>query len=202
MKSVATSFYPFYLFSKAFGVFPKSFSGPIEKGCLKIKFTDILLPLLSITLNLYFLHKVTNGTYIQDDSSILTIAWNYSLVYGLLATLIQNIYQMIHSVSIARLVKLLYNCDQTFAKLVATVDHKKHKFFVCLVIAFCLVLNLVKFLVFPAISAFSGKIFKHNMAYVCAVSFVAFYNCFYAVQLALANFALKDRFRIFNDVLR
>lgn len=202
MENIYTVFYPFYLTSKFIGLFPKSFVGTVEKKALKLRFIDLFSPTFLFCILIYLFYQTISFPYIQSDSSILTIAWNYSLILELYGITIQILYQVLHCSAIRNLLEIIHNFDQDLKEFHVFLNHKKHKLIVYLSIICFFILNVAKFLVFPIINILNRNIVNFSIVVACSYAFVSFYSLFFSLQLALASFAVKLRFRLLIDVLR
>lgn len=113
MRNIYTSIRPFYFLSKAMGLFPLSFVGPVDKGNFKVKWYDVLISICSFSLmlslmllNIYILEPVV------IDSNILMKSWEFSLEYGFAMTIVQYCYQNMKRNQVKKFLKELNLFDE------------------------------------------------------------------------------------------
>lgn len=201
MENIFASFKPFYYLSKLLGTFPATFIGPVKKGVLKTKWYDGIIPILSLSVLVFLFEKLIHGSYIKSDSTILMIAWNYSLVLELCFLAIQLFLQICSCKGIREFLKLIYEFDDKSKQIGIFVDMKKHKTAVYSGISLIALLGVVVFGL-PILYFCFGTIENINPTVASAYMYTNLYKFYYAVQLALSCFTVRERFKALNDVLR
>jgi hypothetical protein len=201
MANVFTVFHPFYLILKLVGVFPKSFVGPVEKGLLKTKCLDVIPPILVILWILYLIHEVTTGSHIINESLILMVAWNYSLIFELCLIILQSLYEIHHRESIVKFLGVLSEFDRELLQHNHQIDYKTHRKGVRIAIFLFVLFNFVKDSVFHILNYFFPY-YNYDWWIVFSNIVVVLYATVFLLQVSLANCSLQERFRIINDLLK
>lgn len=201
MENVFTVFRPLGLFLKFFGIFPKTLADPVEKGKFRTEVSDLVPSIVLFSLHCYLIYEISSKRGIQDDSLILTVAWNYSLILENCAYFIQNAYQIYHIKMIVKFLSILQEIDSFLWQIKLKLNLKNQKKIVYLAIFFFFIFNLVESLTIPIINIFLN-FFKFDWKIASANYLVNFFSDLYILQLVLACCAIKQRLQCINKLLQ
>jgi len=112
MDNVYTTFYPFYVVLKAFGLFPITFEGPSRKRIFKQRTSDTISSCL-VLLSLIFvlLLNLTRKDTLNTSSTILKVSWDIVLLSCVTSHIVSFCYQFLKRESIVEFLKLINEFD-------------------------------------------------------------------------------------------
>lgn len=202
MENVYSVFKPFYLFSKMFGAFPMSFEGSTRNGVMKTKVHDVFISFLSLCFFFFLLIvKIHNKNAVRSASNILAIAWNYSVVVELLFLVVQLSFQVKHCREMKSFLKLLHSFDIDAKQLGLQVNFKQHKKFAIFSVFLVIAINFTSGLVTVLFYYYIEYVTKMNWIIGYAYAHKNLFKLFFAFQLLLVCFSVKDRFKLLNEYL-
>lgn len=113
MENIYSTSYSLYILLKTFGLISLSYDGPVINGVLRVKFYDIAIKLLFVTISVLMIALFCQKDMtISNHSLIVVSGWNDSLFCGLISCLGLNIYQPFISKSICDILKSINSFDK------------------------------------------------------------------------------------------